>query len=76
MIEVYVIYSRPTDYPTEPFVLRLHVIEGRGKQRSIKPTEWVRTGPTLEEMRRFIPPGTTRYDRHPDDEPQIVEWWA
>ena len=75
MIEFFVVYRRPTDYPDAAFVVRVHVIEGRGKRRRLYATDKVWIGDTLADVHRFIPPDKTRMPRHEDDEPQIVEWW-
>jgi hypothetical protein len=71
MTTIWVIYSRPTDYPDSPFVVREHHIE-KGKAT---PTDTLQTAKTLGEARRLIPDGAQRVKRDDGDEPQIVEWW-
>jgi hypothetical protein len=71
VIELYVIYSYPSDYPESPFVMRLHHLAD-GK---VKPTKKVWTGTNLDDVREQIPRGLVRMDRSEGDEPQIVEWW-
>lgn len=33
------------------------------------------TAPTLQELRKQLPPGLYRLDRHPTDDPNIIETW-
>lgn len=75
MTKIWVIYKTPTDYPSNPFVMREHNIYRREGKRVGEPTEKMRIGATLAEVRRSIPAGKQRVERRDDDEPQIVEWW-
>jgi PHD/YefM family antitoxin component YafN of YafNO toxin-antitoxin module len=77
MIPIWVIYRRPTDFPTSNYVMREHyVITNEGaSQNVVMPTEYFHTAQNIEELRRKIPRGKQRVLRRDDDEPQIVEWW-
>lgn len=68
---VWVVY-RPTtrEYPGH-WVARMHVI-----LPDLKPTRFVVTHDTLEELREMLPPGLIRLARDPNDLPEIVEVWA
>jgi hypothetical protein len=68
----WVIYSRPTDYPDSPFVMREHYIDADGPH----PTSSVWTGVSIEELRRLLPLNAIAFARVANDEPQIIEWWA
>lgn len=74
MTNVYVIYREPIDHP-HPFVMRVHQIGMVKGERVVKTTDKIRSGASLEEVRRSIPPGKQRHDRAEADEPHIVEWW-
>jgi hypothetical protein len=65
------IYTFPRDFPTTRFVMREFILTGEG----VAPTESFWTADTIEELHAKIPPGAERFNRHPNDEPQIVEWW-
>lgn len=69
MIEQFVIYSKPRDFPVG-FVVRRWTITLDGP---VAQEAWV--SQTLEGAREFVPPGLYRLGRHPSDEPQIVEVW-
>lgn len=60
------VYNSPTDYPGK-FVARLWDID--------KPTAFVATADTLDELRDSIPDAMHRLDRRQDDDPCIVEVW-
>jgi len=68
-LHMWTVYDHPLDYP-DGYIARLHVI---GKKSG--PTNIIRTAPTLEEVRKLLPPGLIRITRSPKDEPQIVETW-
>ena len=70
VLEMWVIYERPKDYP-QGFVARRWLIAA-GEPR---PTSVAFVADTLEGARAQLPPGLFRMDRQPDDEPQIVEVW-
>jgi hypothetical protein len=71
MIEFWVIYRKPTDFPHDNYVMRKHYIE-TGKTT---PTDEIYTAKTIAELRRKIPPGKQKRMPTADDEPQIIEWW-
>lgn len=60
------IYDHPKDYP-DKFVARKFVLD--------KPTDETITGNTLDEVRRKLPRGLVRFNRHETDDPVIVETW-
>lgn len=65
-LNLWTIYARPTDYP-QSFVARRFQLD--------KPTNEVIVRDTLEEVRAALPPGLHRMERHPSDDPVIVEVW-
>ena len=70
-LEIWTVYDRPRDYPN-CYVARKFVITN-GKHG---PTGMFMIGVDLDQMRQYLAHmGLTRMDRHPDDEPQIVESW-
>lgn len=69
-LQTWTIYNNPSDYPGK-FVVRRMTILG-GIHRDPEPAAVV---DTLEEARAAVPPSLMRIDRHPNDEPQIVECW-
>jgi hypothetical protein len=71
MLDMYVVYDHPTDFPNH-FVVR-HWIIGAG---SAKPTDRCVIGKTLDEVRTAIPAYYVRLERSPEDEPQILESWV
>lgn len=60
------IYDHPTDYP-DKFIARLWDCSA--------PTNIIATADTLEELRAKIPDCMVKLDRHPKDDPCIVEVW-
>jgi hypothetical protein len=68
-LNMWTIYERPLDYPTGYIARRCEV---RGE---VVHTADVRVGPTLEAVRRQLPPGLYRQSRQPGDDPVIVEVW-
>lgn len=60
------VYDHPTDYP-DKFIARLWDCN--------IPTRIMVTADTLEELREKIPSSMVRMDRHPKDDPCIVEVW-
>lgn len=68
---MWVIY-RPTtcEYPGV-WVTRMHVTLPEPK-----PTRFVMTHDTLEELRTMLPPGVTCLGRQDDDLPEIEEVWV
>jgi hypothetical protein len=71
VLEMYVIYAKPLDYP-QSFVVRKWEVGGKPSPRN---TEWFGLGATVEEVRGMIPGWCVKIDRDPNDEPQIVETW-
>ena len=60
------VYDHPTDYP-DKFIARLWDCN--------IPTRIMVTADTLEELREKIPNTMVRMDRHPQDDPCVVEVW-
>jgi hypothetical protein len=69
-LPLWVIY-RPTtrEYPGA-WVARMHVTLPQAK-----PTRFVMTHQTVEELRQLLPPGLTCLGRYPEDPPEIEEVW-
>ena len=70
MLDMYVVYERPLDFPNS-FVVRHWIVDADGG----KPTDWMVVGKTLDDVRQAIPGYCVRLERSPEDEPQIVESW-
>lgn len=70
-LAVLVIYHNPTDYPGR-YVVRRQVATAIGIVADGDPLGVV---DTLDAARALVPEGMYRLDRHPTDEPQIVESW-
>lgn len=68
---LWTVYEKPTDYPND-FIARMHVVTSSGTSG---PTTAHVKAKTLEQIRTKLPPGLTRLNRSPGDEPQIVETW-
>lgn len=66
MIEIWVIYDHPIDFPEE-YVARKFILD--------KPTKDMIVMPSLDEVRKMLPPGLTRLDRNPEDNLKIIETW-
>lgn len=69
-LSMWVIYDRPRDFP-EQAVARLWDCNAAGS----RPTINMILAPSLDELRRRLPPGLACVDRHPEDDPAIVEVW-
>lgn len=67
ILQMYVIYRSPLDYPGS-FVVRVHDVPG-GPHKDCEVCN------SLEEARKQIPFGLIRIARWDDDEPHIVETW-
>lgn len=67
----WIVYHRPTDLPGVEYAARAQWID-RG--RVICAAEHFEA-PTIEAIRAMLPPGLARLDRHPSDDPVIVEVW-
>lgn len=63
---LWVVYENPKDYPGS-FVARPGVTGGMACA--------VLLADTLDELRADLPPGLTRLERDPTDDPVIVEVW-
>lgn len=69
----YVIYERPCDFP-HSYVCRRHQQLPWGK--GTVPRDLVGVAHDLETIRQTLPTtGLMRVDRHPHDDPVIVETW-
>jgi len=71
-LAIWTVYRHPSDYP-DKFVARRFDVDGDGA----RPTASIITAPNLETLRDILEFELllTRLDRHPVDEPQIVECW-
>lgn len=65
-LSIWTVYRNPTDYPGL-YVARRFELD--------RPTDDIRTAPSLEALRDLLPPGLYRLPRRDEDEPQIVEIW-
>ena len=72
-LEMYVVYSRPRDYP-DKFVVRRWAI-GRKPGEPVAEPDWFYLGDSLDQVRAHVPGHCVRLERDPNDEPQIVECW-
>jgi hypothetical protein len=68
----YTVYRNPRDYPGR-FVVRRWRVRAGGALETER-TTWA-VEHTLEAARATIPPNLYRMERHPDDDPVIVEVW-
>lgn len=71
VLEMFVVYAHPRDYPTK-FVVRRW---GIGAGISVPDDDWFYLGDSLDEVRAHVPPHCVRLERDSKDEPQIVECW-
>lgn len=71
MIRLIAIYEHPRDFP-HSFVARLWVAGAPGIYVSGEPCA---VAPSLEDARKAVPTGFSRYGRDPQDDPVIVEVW-
>jgi hypothetical protein len=69
-LSIYTVFDNPTDYQGQ-FVVRRFESRGTG----VTPCEVVATGKSLTEVRDQLPKGLMKLDRHPNDDPNIVETW-
>jgi hypothetical protein len=70
MMDQWVIYERPKDYP-HGFVARRWTVSAAGAV----PTRDTFVAGTLAEARALLPPGLICLQRMPEDDPRIVEVW-
>lgn len=66
----YTIYDHPRDYPNHWVVRRFRIASG-----CFIPEQECQIADSLEQARRLIPSGLTRFERSPDDSPEVVETW-
>lgn len=74
LLEMFTIYERPLDYPTEYVCRRQRC----GPNVVYTDQDLFVRAPTLEACRQLLHrkrAGLARIPRHPGDEPQIVEVW-
>jgi hypothetical protein len=69
-LPMWVIYRPPTREWGESWVARMHVAFPQPR-----PTRFVMTHDSLEELRAMLPPFLTRLTRNLADPPEIVEVW-
>ncbi len=72
VLEMFVVYRYPRDYP-EHYVLRRWWVSAATRSPD---EDWFRLAYTLDQIREHVPAGCVRLERHPNDEPQIVEVWV
>lgn len=70
LLEMFIVYERPRDFPGH-YVLRRWVVQRGGS----RPTDDFVLEPTLEKIREHVPPHCVRLERDPNDEAHIVETW-
>ena len=71
MLEMFVIYENPADYP-DKFVCRRWVVKSDGAS---VPDGHCWVAPTLAVARERVPPGCYRLDHQPGEDPCILETW-
>jgi hypothetical protein len=67
MLDIWIIYESPSDYPGQFVARRFQMNE---------PTADVLTAVTLDDVRALLPPGLVRLERTQHDQPHIVEVWV
>ena len=72
MLELFVVYDSPSDFPGK-FVVRRHFVTSSGLEFA-EVTQRVRE--SLEEARAEIPKGRKNIGRHEKDDPAICEVWV
>jgi hypothetical protein len=70
ILEMWVVTHNTKDFPGL-YVVRVHEV-GPGHTN---PTDRHQTAPTLEAIRALVPEGKVKIERHPNDDPVIVETW-
>ena len=71
-LPVFVVYRNPRDFPGK-WVCRRQVATASGEVKS-DPEPFAVSG-SYSIILALLPPGLTRMERHPDDDPVIVETW-
>jgi hypothetical protein len=70
-LSIWVIYDHPRDFP-DRFIARRHVVTGSAQG----PTEDIVADKSLKQLRRVMESRfLTKLDRHPSDDPTIIETW-
>jgi len=70
-LSIWVIFKSPGDFPGEFVVREQRVVGGVIYfARAIHAR-----GATVEEVRETLPAGVVRMERHPNDDPNILETW-
>lgn len=69
-MDIWTIYHNPSDFPGL-YVVRRSTVGAAG----IVPDKVASVASTLEEARRFVPPGLVFIARQSADDPVIVEVW-
>ena len=65
---MWTIYKSPSDYPGK-FIARPYSVRRNALFR------YHLAAGDIDRLRHMLPPGLVRFDRHPEDEEQIVETW-
>jgi hypothetical protein len=71
ILTLYTVYDKPVDHPDKA-VVRSWLLPGDGTLQKGE----AQVFDSLTEARASLPPGLVRLERHPLDEPQIVETWV
>ncbi len=74
MLFMWTIFWNPSDYPGK-FVVRGFASNAAPPHDPIVAPEPTAVVDTLEEARAAVPAGLVRTERHPEDDPVIVETW-
>lgn len=74
ILTFWVITRRPSDLPHCEYVLRGQDLLFSGP-RTLAWHSAYKSADTLEEVRKFLPPGAVNLNRTPGDDPVIVEVW-
>jgi hypothetical protein len=69
-LPIWTIYRYPRDYP-QGYVVRRSVTTAEGTKHDARAFRVA----SLEAARLVVPAGCVRMERHPDDDPVIVEVW-
>lgn len=70
-LDLYVVYRNPREFPGQ-FVIRRQTADRGSVTIDPQPTA---VGPTLDAVLSMLPPGLTRLERDPNDDPCVVEVW-
>lgn len=71
-LTMFVVYSRPVDYPESVVVRRVQVL---ATGETVFDAEPLVVCASLAEARAVLPPGLVRFHRDPSDPTAIVETW-